>query len=164
MKFRLFVLLAVAAIGGANGTEQESTRAMADVRLMTLDPGHFHAALIQKEMYPGVAARVDVFAPFGSDLVEHLKRITSFNRRVERPTTWQMEIHTGPDFVERMLRERPGNVEPPDSSSSGASPRATMTRRLALPRDHARQHLTQARVENHPEAPCCRRKPWKPWK
>jgi len=41
MKFRLFVLLAVAAIGGANGTEQESTRAMADVRLMTLDPGAF---------------------------------------------------------------------------------------------------------------------------
>ena len=31
--------------------------AMTDVRLMTLDPGHFHAALIQKEMYPGVAAR-----------------------------------------------------------------------------------------------------------
>ena len=28
---------------------------MPDVRLMTLDPGHFHAALIQKEMYPGVA-------------------------------------------------------------------------------------------------------------
>jgi hypothetical protein len=52
MKFRLFVLLAVAAIGGANGTEQESTRAMADVRLMTLDPGHFHAALIQKECIP----------------------------------------------------------------------------------------------------------------
>ena len=37
---------------------------------MTLDPGHFHAALIQKEMYPGVAPRVDVYAPLGWDLVD----------------------------------------------------------------------------------------------
>jgi hypothetical protein len=29
---------------------------MSEVRLMTLDPGHFHAALVQKEMYPGVAS------------------------------------------------------------------------------------------------------------
>ena len=28
---------------------------MAEVRLITLDPGHFHTALVQKEMYPGVA-------------------------------------------------------------------------------------------------------------
>ena len=84
--------------------------------------------LSRRKCIPAWRRAVDVFAPFGSDLVEHLKRITSFNRRVERPTTWQMEIHTGPDFFERMLRERPGNVEPPDSSSSGASPRATMTR------------------------------------
>ena len=42
---------------------------------MTLDPGHFHAALIQKEMYPGVAPRVDVYAPLGPDLFEHLNRV-----------------------------------------------------------------------------------------
>ena len=55
----------------------------ADVRLMTLDPGHFHAGLIQKEMYPGVAPRVDVYAPLGSDLIEHLKRVAAFNRRAD---------------------------------------------------------------------------------
>ena len=27
---------------------------MSDVRLITLDPAHFHAALVQKEMYPGL--------------------------------------------------------------------------------------------------------------
>ncbi len=53
---------------------------------------------------------MDVFAPLGPDLVEHLKRIASFNGRSERPTAWQMEVHTSPDFFERMLRERPGNV------------------------------------------------------
>jgi predicted dehydrogenase len=88
--------------------EQGST--MSEVRLMTVDPGHFHAGLVQKEMYPGVAKRVDVYAPLGPDLFEHLARISSFNRRAERPTSWELEIHTGPDFFERMLREHPGNV------------------------------------------------------
>jgi predicted dehydrogenase len=83
---------------------------MPDFHLMTLDPGHFHAALVQKEMYPGVASRVDLFAPLGSDLYEHLKRIDGFNRRPERPTTWDVEVHASGDYFERMLRERPGNV------------------------------------------------------
>jgi predicted dehydrogenase len=88
---------------------QENGR-MPDVRLMTLDPGHFHAALIQKEMYPGVADRVDVYAPAGWDLDEHLKRVAAYNKRAEKPTAWQMDVHTGADFVERMLKERPGNA------------------------------------------------------
>jgi hypothetical protein len=82
----------------------------ADVRLMTLDPGHFHAALIQKEMYPGVDAHVDVYASDGPDLAEHLKRVQAFNTRAERPTSWQTRLHTGPDFLTRLLTERPGNV------------------------------------------------------
>jgi predicted dehydrogenase len=111
MKIQLLALLASAALIGASAViGQERNRSMPDVRLMTLDPGHFHAALIQKEMYPGVAARVDVFAPLGPDLFEHLKRIASFNRRAERPTAWQTEVHASPDFFQRMLRERPGNV------------------------------------------------------
>ena len=90
--------------------QQRNGGSMTDVRLMTLDPGHFHAALVQKEMYPNVAPRVDVFAPLGPDLIEHLNRIAAYNRRTERPTAWQLEIHTSPDYFERMLRERPGNV------------------------------------------------------
>jgi predicted dehydrogenase len=80
------------------------------VRLMTLDPGHFHAGLIQKEMYPGVAPHVDVFAPLGPDLVEHLKRIVAFNSRPVNPTAWSLDVSAGPDCLARMLRERPGNV------------------------------------------------------
>src|SRR5258706_16421464 len=82
----------------------------ADVRLMTLDPGHFHASLVQKEMYPGVAKRVHVYAPLGQDLLEHLARITRFNTRSEKPTAWELEVHTGPHFLERILEERPGNA------------------------------------------------------
>jgi predicted dehydrogenase len=43
-------------------------------------------------------------------LTEHLNRVVAFNRRSERPTTWAVEVHAGPDYFERMLRERPGNV------------------------------------------------------
>jgi predicted dehydrogenase len=80
------------------------------VRLMTLDPGHFHAGLIQKETYPGVDPTVHVYAPLGPDLLAHLGRVSAFNRRAENPTTWRLEVHAGPDFLDRMLREKPGNV------------------------------------------------------
>lgn len=83
---------------------------MPDVRFMAVDPGHFHAALVQKEMYSGVSERVDVYAPVGPDLTEHLNRIVAFNRRAQQPTTWAVEVHASPDFFERMLHERPGNV------------------------------------------------------
>jgi predicted dehydrogenase len=87
-----------------------TVRAAEPVRLITLDPGHFHAGLIQKEMPPGVDPTVHVYAPLGPDLIGHLGRINGFNRRSESPTTWRLEVHTGPDFLERMLREKPGNV------------------------------------------------------
>ncbi len=107
------VALAAALGAGVNGSTpaaQGERRAVEPVRLITLDPGHFHAALIQKEMYPGVSEVVQVFAPVGTDLVAHLNRVAQFNERAERPTRWQLEVHSSPDFMERMLRERPGNV------------------------------------------------------
>src|SRR5437867_13229454 len=110
MKSTLSVGLLATLLGGISIVPQESGRAMPDVRLMTVDPGHFHAALVQREMYPGVSERVDVYAPLGTDLTEHLNRIAAFNRRSDQPTTWAVEVHASPDFFERMLRERPGNV------------------------------------------------------
>ena len=83
---------------------------MSQVKFMTLDPGHFHAGLVQKEMYQGVSKQIHVYAPLGSDLTAHLNRIIAFNNRKENPTAWELEVHTGPDFMARMLHERPGNV------------------------------------------------------
>jgi predicted dehydrogenase len=98
-------------IVGATGiVATSSTTAEAPVRLMTLDPGHFHAALVQKSMYADVSPRVDVYAPVGADLLGHLARVTSYNTRAQSPTAWQLEIHAAPDFYERMLAEKPGNV------------------------------------------------------
>jgi predicted dehydrogenase len=83
---------------------------MNEIQLITLDPGHFHAALIQKEMYPEVAKRSFVYAPLGPDVIDHLQRVARFNLRAENPTSWEIDLHTSPAFLERMLAEHPGNV------------------------------------------------------
>src|SRR5437868_2868033 len=83
---------------------------MTAIRLLTLDPGHFHAALVQKESYPGVEPLAHVYAPLGPDLLAHLQRIAGFNARPDQPTAWRLEVHAGPDFHQRCLSEKPGNV------------------------------------------------------
>src|SRR6266581_9081868 len=101
--------LAAAAVTAVHPGE-EGSPSMPEILFMTLDPGHFHAALVQKEMYPGVSKKVDVYAPLGNDLIDHLARVGRFNTRKESPTAWELEVHTGPDFLERMCRERQGNA------------------------------------------------------
>src|SRR5580658_3602262 len=80
------------------------------VKLIVLDPGHFHATLVQKEMYASLDPTVSVYAPMSPDVVDYLNRIALFNTRKENPTAWKIELHAGPDFFERMLTEHPGNV------------------------------------------------------
>jgi len=80
------------------------------IELITLDPGHFHAALVQKSMYPQVSPVVHVYAPAGPDLEAHLQRIQAFNTRADNPTRWEEKVFTGPDFLERMCQEKAGNV------------------------------------------------------
>lgn len=104
------VLAALVTSRSGGNAAAQGQRNMNDVRLMTLEPGHFHAALIQKEMYKDVSPKVHVYAPLGFDLTEHLNRIARFNQRLEEPTRWELEVHTGPSSLARMLEERPGNV------------------------------------------------------
>ena len=106
----LLVLMAgLTGIPTGNSLAQQKSKAM-EVKIMTLDPGHFHAGLVQKEMYPDVSPRVHVYAPLGFDLYEHLKRIDGFNTRKNNPTHWEMEIHASDNPLQRLLSERPGNV------------------------------------------------------
>ncbi|HYG17403.1 MAG TPA: putative oxidoreductase C-terminal domain-containing protein [Ohtaekwangia sp.] len=80
------------------------------VQLITLDPGHFHAALVQKTMYDDVDRVVHVYAPQGHDVALHLNRIDAYNHRDAEPTTWRNVVYTGPDFLEKMVQEKAGNV------------------------------------------------------
>jgi predicted dehydrogenase len=81
-----------------------------EVHFITLDPGHFHAGLVQKFMYPQVDAVVRVYAPPGPDLQDHLRRIEGYNDRAVSPTHWKEIVYSGPDFFQQMLRQKSGNV------------------------------------------------------
>jgi predicted dehydrogenase len=81
-----------------------------EVRLIALDPAHFHAALVQKEMLAGVARRSAIFAPLGPDLLQHLKRIEGFNARPANPTSWELDVYCTAQPLERMCAQPPGNV------------------------------------------------------
>ncbi len=96
--------------GNQNGKNDMSTTSKSNFILMTLDPGHFHAALVQKEMYKQIDPTVYVYANAGQDVKDHLNRIEGYNTRSENPTHWEEIVYTGPDFLEKMLEQKPGNV------------------------------------------------------
>jgi len=79
-------------------------------QLIIVEPGHFHATLLQKDMYPWLDRRVSIYAPLGPELLDYLGRIAAFNTRVENPTSWQLAVHTSDDPMAEMLRDRPGNI------------------------------------------------------
>jgi predicted dehydrogenase len=104
------VCLAALVLSCAPKATSEEAVSSKPVRLITVDPGHFHAALIQKVMYDDIDSTVYVYAPEGPDLKMHLDRINSYNTRPENPTHWNEQIFAGEHFFERMIREKPGNV------------------------------------------------------
>jgi predicted dehydrogenase len=118
MKNLLFLLLPAMIMTscGTGSTKQKSDKSdismptTSQVKLITVDPGHFHAALVQKIMYEQVSHDVKVYAPEGPDCTQHLNRIKSYNERTVNPTSWNEIIYTGSDFFEKMISEKAGNV------------------------------------------------------
>jgi predicted dehydrogenase len=118
MKKLLFFVIAVMLLYscGSGGSKQQSSKSDTSmgkkypVNLITVDPGHFHAALVQKIMYEQVSPDVHVYAPEGPDYQQHLDRIKSYNSRPADPTSWNEIVYTGPDFFEKMIAEKAGNV------------------------------------------------------
>ena len=91
-------------------TMKPFTGAKGEVKLITLDPGHFHAALIQKKMYDQIFPEVKVYAPEGNELKAHLALIDGYNTKSENPTSWKEIVYTGPDSFEKMIAEKGGNL------------------------------------------------------
>lgn len=108
MKLSVIPLLTACILLSCKSYEKQPE--MKTVKLATLDPGHFHAALVQKTMYKGIDSGVYVYAPDGDEVNEHLKRIESYNTRIENPTAWNEVVYKGDDFLSRMLAEKKGNV------------------------------------------------------
>ena len=119
MKKILLIILTVTlflASCGTGGTKQQQGKSddtmenRNQVKLLTVDPGHFHAALVQKIMYDQVSPDVHVYAPEGPDYKQYLASINSYNSRPDDPTRWNEIVYTGPDFFEKMIADKAGNV------------------------------------------------------
>lgn len=80
------------------------------IKLVILDPGHFHAALMQKEHIAGVDETVEVFAPDGPDVYNYFSLIESYNTREKDATAWKMRNYIGADYLRQMLEHREGNL------------------------------------------------------
>ena len=101
MKSR-FVLLLFILIGCSQQHEK--------IQWITPDPGHFHAALVQKTMYPEIDDEVHIYAPKSEDLNLHLNRIKAYNERENEPTSWKSIVYEADDFFETLLKEEKEGV------------------------------------------------------
>jgi len=80
------------------------------IKLIILDPGHFHAGLVQKSMYPDVDATVYVYAPKGPEVKSYLDMIDGYNAKFLHGTHWAEEVYLGNNFLNRMISDQKGNV------------------------------------------------------
>jgi predicted dehydrogenase len=78
--------------------------------IIVLDPGHSHAAAVLAEPIPGISNEVHVYAPRGPEAKEFLDRVSQFSLRPRNPTDWKLKPYIGPDFLERLSLEAPGNI------------------------------------------------------
>jgi len=106
----LSLILAGTLLAPTACAEKPTTNSDKPVRLIMLDPGHFHAALVQKTMYDEISPTVYVYAPDGPDVKNHLNLIEGFNTREQNPTSWVEKVYTGQDYLAKMLTEKPGNI------------------------------------------------------
>lgn len=90
--------------------ENQFTGKKGEVKLITLAPGHFHAALLQKNSLDIIDPVVHVYAPEGKETESHLQYINSYNSREIEPTHWKEIVYTGDDFLEKMWNDKKGNV------------------------------------------------------
>lgn len=102
----LFLITFLMTQGCQSGGNQNTVKTSnGKVTLITLDPGHFHSALVQKSMYPDIDSVVYVYAPQGLGLEEQLNYIKQYNSRTERPTHWVEKAYKGSDYLQKMLEE-----------------------------------------------------------
>jgi len=84
--------------------------ALAQHTVIVLNPGHFHAALTLRQRHPRLSDSVYVYAEEGPDVESFLRIVQTFNDRAKDPTRWDLHVYRGTDYLERLLRERPGDL------------------------------------------------------
>ncbi len=81
-----------------------------EIKLIVLDPGHFHASLLLKFPQKQIHDTVYVYAPKGEELNQFLSSIEDYNNRPENPTSWIPVVYADSDYLEKMIADKKGNV------------------------------------------------------
>jgi predicted dehydrogenase len=89
---------------------QEKSVAAAKHTIVVLNPGHFHAGLTLRKSHPRLHEDVYVYSEDGPDVESFLRIVQSFNERPKDPTRWKLHVYRGPDYLEHLRAERPGDV------------------------------------------------------
>lgn len=110
----ILALFVVMSCNTHNEQNKESkplfTGADGEIELIVLDPGHFHASLLQKFPQNQVNDSVLVYAPDGDELYQYLQRIKDYNQRADNPTNWYEIVYAGHDYLEKMIEAKKANV------------------------------------------------------
>ena len=99
---RAFALFLVPVLLGAAGSKE--------LRLVTLDPAHFHAAQLHTGPLAGFSRDAWVYAPVGRDLAGYWSAVSQLSALSPDPAHWRFHVYAGSDYLERMLAEKPGDV------------------------------------------------------
>lgn len=110
MKKLLHIFAIVLALGSFVGCASKSDVRPEKNRIIVLDPGHFHAGLLQMHHIEGMCDTVSVYAPEGPELDGYLYNINYYNNRKNNPTQWVLEQYVGDDYLEKMLQQGEGNT------------------------------------------------------
>jgi hypothetical protein len=78
--------------------------------LVIINPGHFHAGLVLREMHPEISKDVYIYSDPGIDLDNYMKLVQSFNNRAQNPTAWNFHVYAAPDFMEKAVAEKQGDI------------------------------------------------------
>lgn len=87
--FSLIIVFLFACTNKQNPTTMQFTGQDGEVKLMVINPGHFHASLLQKNANSRVNDTIYVYAPEGEELNQYINAIEGFNTREDSPTAWQ---------------------------------------------------------------------------
>ncbi len=78
--------------------------------IVIINPGHFHAGLVLRDMHPQITPDVYIYSEAGRDLDNYMKLVESFNTREKNPTSWKFHVYAGPDYLAKAIAEKKGDI------------------------------------------------------
>jgi len=104
-----FLTLIIVMNTGCGSNRPKETNADA-VKLLVIEPEHFHAALVQKYANDEIDPLVHLFADSAITAEGYTQLIDQYNSRETDPTHWDITEYYGADYVEKAFQGETGNV------------------------------------------------------